>query len=161
MLKAPRHIVMVLIGAATAASGCITEPDALRMQVTPTRPVISYNERAQLQITLTSHGGPVCYGKESEFVVELTRDDEKEPLRSSRHAYCGTALLPWLPLYPVLIPAAFLDVADVAGRFVVIPEGREKKYLVEFQFTQPQTLAVAEQRQRLLALLGRSFPSLA
>ena len=128
MLKAPRYLGIILIGLVAASGGCTTAPDALAMRVTPTQKVFACDEDVRLEVTLTAHGGPVCYGRESYFAVEFQPDTGDGNIKSTCGFICGTPLMGVLPLYIVLTPAFMLDMADLGARFTVIPDGQHITY---------------------------------
>jgi hypothetical protein len=100
------------------------------MQVKPVRTPFAKDTDVRLRVTLSAHGGAVCYGRPSYFAISLDRDEGEETCETHVVYECGMQALPLLPLYVLLIPAAALDVADLSGRFTVIPGGHERSYLL-------------------------------
>jgi hypothetical protein len=121
-------LLTLALASVGAVLGCRNVPGDLELRVQPEKPVFGPSETLRFRATLAAKEGPVCFGRDTYFRVELTRAESGEVQRSGSLAYCGMLLIPLLPLMPVVIAAEALDVADCLGRFTVMPKGAVRAY---------------------------------
>jgi hypothetical protein len=104
----------------------------LTLKVEPTKPAFRSGELIQLKVTLQTNDRAVCLSKGCYFRVLLA--EENDAKRDPDHhwiALCGGAPLAILVAFPYLIPLAWLDIADVAGRYDVVRPDSHRHYMIE------------------------------
>ena len=108
-------------------AGCTNAPNALELRVSPDKKEFPHGDPVLLNATLTATGGSVCLANSYAFAVELDPADGSASLQGSDQRFgCGTALMGILPIYPIILPVALLDLGDASGRFTVISHGQQK-----------------------------------
>ncbi len=137
MIREALARIVACLGVALTCSlltcGCSNAPDSLSLALAPVKGSFQYGEPVRLTATLSASEGTVCIQKPSSTApeVELRRDESDVLLTRSKVMRCGNPYIPLLPLYPVFYAGCHLDVADVAGRFVVVSPDENH----EFSFT--------------------------
>jgi hypothetical protein len=107
-------------------TGCTNAPDALRLDVSPRAPAYQQAKPVCLDVKLSAVRDPVCLSRSHFFVVELQQVDGKATFKSPEQQFrCGTAFIMALPLLPIVVPIALLDVGDGYGRFIVLQRRRD------------------------------------
>ncbi len=130
-----RH-VLYIIGMSLAASGCVNEPGALRMNVWPDRTHYGTNDLVRLNIEFTAVDKPVAIERNTDFqltIMPVACPSEAARADTARYA-CGGAMMVLSPILIVLLPirvtAEWGDVTDVAGRYSVIRPGHPARLTV-------------------------------
>ena len=115
--------------------GCTNRPGALELRVTAEDKGFEPNEPIRITATFSVNAGVVCIPKPAAgaFDIELEQtnimgDFVRKPVKRTVIARCGTGYQWILLIYPMLYCGCLMDVADVAGRFHAIAEGKERTY---------------------------------
>ncbi len=115
------------IAAITFALGvpaCTNEPGALTLSLAPEQVVIGPNETIRLRATLAAKHGPVCLSRARRLDVTMRPVDHAGPtIREQPFVACGTPYVWLLSLYPAIVLADVVDVADAMNRFEVLRAG--------------------------------------
>jgi hypothetical protein len=117
--------VAVLMGA-----GCTNAPGAAKMRLAPEKQVFFTDESVGLEGMIIAGDAPVCLVRGYHYRVEVRPESSSVPVKGSNgHPWiCGTGLMVMLPILPIYLGVAYLDVADTWGRFVVVPKGHETAF---------------------------------
>jgi hypothetical protein len=128
-----------------AVSGCTNPPDGLRMALVLDQPACPPTLPLRLNATFSASGGTVCIVRPTAnmFDFEVMQDDSSETLSRTKIAHCGTPY-PWVILvYPFLAAGCLLDVADTAGRYVVLEDGDDYSYPIDLIITDDGFIAMS------------------
>ncbi len=138
------HVLTLLLVGLGLGAGCTNAPGAIELRIKPEKSVFHVGEPLRLNATVTARDGPVCLGRRINFLIELRKDDSAEVQFAGDRPFlfCGTGLMPPIPVALLLIAAAKVDVADCGGRFVVILKGGERAYSVYLASTEKEKLTL-------------------
>jgi hypothetical protein len=142
------------------AAGCTNPPNGLRMSIASAQDVCSPNKPIRLNVKLAASGGTVCLTRPAphSFTLDLEQSEASKALHRITIAYCGTGDQWVLLVYPFLAVGCLLDVADVAGRFVVLRDGQEHTCAIDLIPTEDGFVALAPDDPDRDNWLSRSAP---
>lgn len=115
---------------AIAFFGCSQQPDAVRLTVTPEKEIFARGEPVVLRTHLVGTNGNVALHRSFFYNVRLRRDGTLIGASGNTPLFCGTGGIEAMPLWPFIWVGSLLDVADLAGRFVVLTKGKECSHKV-------------------------------
>lgn len=120
-----RALFRLIVVALPIGLGCVNDPGALRLDVRLPHAELLPDEPLRIDTSLTAVRGPVCLSRSHYFTVEVrpqapaTRPEFGRTMRG----FCGTPFMALWPLFPILYPAAWLDVLDLSGRYRLLSTG--------------------------------------
>ncbi len=131
--RLPNRSVKFAMFAAILAAGCTNRPNALQLTLSTSKQVYLHDEPIRLTATFSSTEGTVCINKPwVKFLdFELSNLESDEQLEHTPIFFCGTPYVALAPLMPFMYAGAFLDVANVGGRFIVIEENQPQDFSYE------------------------------
>lgn len=122
------------------ATGCRNQPGALRLELEPAAATFRSDEPLRFKATLVADAPRVCVGRHHGYEIEVRGPigEETRPAPSAaeswrgdtERAYCGTALVPLMPILIFWPVAQVVDVGNVMGNYEVLPASAARKYSI-------------------------------
>ncbi|GJM27292.1 MAG: hypothetical protein DHS20C16_37070 [Phycisphaerae bacterium] len=106
------------------AAGCNNPTSSLELTLTPLKDSFASDEMILISANLTASTGATCvYKRWPNFLkFDLVQLETNEAIERARIFVCGTPYVLRAPFIPLIHAGAFLDVADLGDRFLVINE---------------------------------------
>lgn len=123
--------------------GCTNPPGGLELTLRPIKQIFEPDEPVRLDAVFSAHGGAVCIEKPSplSMKVDISCIGSDEQFSAANLVFCGTPYVLLLPLFPVMMAAELVDVADVGGRYLIVPDGKLRSW--PFQLVRNGTTVLA------------------